>query len=255
MTTDTLPKAASKQVQIGGRTVTITGIAKGAGMIRPNMATMLGFVATDAVMAPALLQSLVKDAADQSFNRITIDGDTSTNDSFVLMATQQAGHVPITSLQSTDGKLLRDAVVAVAQQLAQAIVRDGEGATKFITVTVQGGRDEAECKLAAYAIAHSPLVKTAFFASDPNLGRILAAVGYAGIGDLDQGLIDLFLDDVHVVTQGGRHTAYREEDGARVMKQSEITVRVDLHRGAAQTTVWTCDFSYDYVKINADYRS
>jgi glutamate N-acetyltransferase / amino-acid N-acetyltransferase len=255
MTTDTLPKAASKQVQIGGRTVTITGIAKGAGMIRPNMATMLGFMATDAVITPALLQSLVKDAADQSFNRITIDGDTSTNDSFVLMATQQAGHAPITSLQSPDGKRLRDAVVAVAQQLAQAIVRDGEGATKFITVTVQGGRDEAECKLAAYAIAHSPLVKTAFFASDPNLGRILAAVGYAGIGDLDQGLIDLFLDDVHVVTKGGRHTAYREEDGARVMKQSEITVRVDLHRGAAQTTVWTCDFSVDYVKINADYRS
>jgi glutamate N-acetyltransferase / amino-acid N-acetyltransferase len=255
MTTDTLPKAASKQVQIGGRMVTITGIAKGAGMIRPNMATMLGFVATDAVIAPALLQSLVKDAADQSFNRITIDGDTSTNDSFVLVATQQAGHAPITSLASADGKVLRDAVVAVAQQLAQAIVRDGEGATKFITVTVQGGRDEAECKLAAYAIAHSPLVKTAFFASDPNLGRILAAVGYAGIGDLDQGLIDLFLDDVHVVTKGGRHTAYREEDGARVMKQSEITVRVDLHRGPAQTTVWTCDFSVDYVKINADYRS
>jgi glutamate N-acetyltransferase / amino-acid N-acetyltransferase len=255
MTTDTLPKAASRQVQIGGRTVTITGIAKGAGMIRPNMATMLGFVATDAVIAPALLQSLVKDAAEQSFNRITIDGDTSTNDSFVLMATQQAGHAPIASLQSADGKLLGDAVVAVAQQLAQAIVRDGEGATKFITVHVQGGRDEAECKLAAYAIAHSPLVKTAFFASDPNLGRILAAVGYAGIGDLDQGLIDLFLDDVHVVTKGGRHTAYREEDGARVMKESEITVRVDLHRGPAQTTVWTCDFSVDYVKINADYRS
>jgi glutamate N-acetyltransferase / amino-acid N-acetyltransferase len=255
MTTDTLPKAASKQVKLGGHTVTITGIAKGAGMIRPNMATMLGFIATDAHVAPDLLQVLVKEAADLSFNRITIDGDTSTNDSFVLMATHQAGHPPITQLTSGDGLVLRDAVVAVAQELAQAIVRDGEGATKFITVTVQGGRDEAECRLAAYAIAHSPLVKTAFFASDPNLGRILAAVGYAGIGDLDQGLIDLYLDDVHVVTRGGRHISYREEDGARVMKQSEITVCVDLHRGGAHTTVWTCDLSYDYVKINADYRS
>jgi glutamate N-acetyltransferase/amino-acid N-acetyltransferase len=255
MTTDTLPKAASRQVQIGGRTVTITGISKGAGMIRPNMATMLGFVATDAVVDPALLQALVKDAADQSFNRITIDGDTSTNDSFILVATQQAGHAPITSLDSTDGRTLRDAVVAVSQQLAQAIVRDGEGATKFITVQVQGGRDEAECKLAAYAIAHSPLVKTAFFASDPNLGRILAAVGYAGIGDLDQSLIDLFLDDVHVVHAGGRLPSYREEDGQRVMKQSEITVRVLLNRGTAQAEVWTCDLSHDYVTINADYRS
>jgi len=255
MTTDTLPKAASRQVQIGGRTVTVTGIAKGAGMIRPNMATMLGFVATDAVIDAGLLQSLVRDAADASFNRITIDGDTSTNDSFVLIATQQAGHPPITSLDGSDGRALRDAVVAVSQQLAQAIVRDGEGATKFITVVVQGGRTQAECKLAAYAIAHSPLVKTAFFASDPNLGRILAAVGYAGIDDLDQGLIDLFLDDVHVVQQGGRHPAYREEDGQRVMKQAEITVRVDLHRGNASTEVWTCDLSLDYVRINADYRS
>jgi glutamate N-acetyltransferase/amino-acid N-acetyltransferase len=255
MTTDTLPKAASRQVQIGGRTVTVTGISKGAGMIRPNMATMLGFVATDAVIAPALLQPLVKDAADQSFNRITIDGDTSTNDSFILVATQQAGHTPITSLDSADGRALRDAVVAVAQQLAQAIVRDGEGATKFITVQVQGGRDEAECKLAAYAIAHSPLVKTAFFASDPNLGRILAAVGYAGIADLDQGLIDLFLDEVHVVHAGGRLPSYREEDGQRVMKQSEITVRVLLNRGTAQAEIWTCDLSHDYVTINADYRS
>ena len=255
MTTDTLPKAASRQVVIDGRTVTVTGISKGAGMIRPNMATMLGFMATDAVIEPALLQPLLKDAADLSFNRITIDGDTSTNDSFMLMATQRAGHAPITALDSPEGRTLRDAVVAVAQQLAQAIVRDGEGATKFITVTVQGGRDEAECKLAAYAIAHSPLVKTAFFASDPNLGRILAAVGYAGIGDLDQGLIDLFLDDVHVVHEGGRHPGYREEDGQRVMKQSEITVRVHLHRGAAETTVWTCDLSHDYVSINADYRS
>jgi len=255
MTTDTLPKAASRQVQIGGRTVSVTGIAKGAGMIRPNMATMLGFVATDAVIAPHLLQALVTEAADRSFNRITIDGDTSTNDSFMLLATQQAGHAPITSLSSAEGQALFDAVVAVSTQLAQAIVRDGEGATKFISVVIEGGRTEAECKLVAYAIAHSPLVKTAFFASDPNLGRILAAVGYAGIDDLDQGLIDLYLDDVHVVRNGGRHPGYREEDGQRVMKQSEITVRVDLHRGEAQARVWTCDFSHDYVTINADYRS
>jgi len=255
MTTDTLPKAASRQVQIGGRTVTVTGISKGAGMIRPNMATMLGFIATDAVLAPALLQPLVKQAADASFNRITIDGDTSTNDSFVLIATRQAGHAEITSLDSAEGQILRDAVFAVARQLAQAIVRDGEGATKFITVQIDGGRTEDECRLAAYAIAHSPLVKTAFFASDPNLGRILAAVGYAGIGDLDQQLIEMHLDDVHVVTQGGRHPAYREEDGQRVMKQAEITVRVHLGRGAASSTVWTCDLSHDYVSINADYRS
>jgi len=255
MTTDTLPKAASRRITIGGRSVDVTGIAKGAGMIRPNMATMLGFVATDAVVAPALLQPLVQAAADRSFNRITIDGDTSTNDSFVLVATQRAGHAPIASLESADGRALADAVFAVAEQLAQAIVRDGEGATKFITVQVQGGRSVDECRLAAYAIAHSPLVKTAFFASDPNLGRILAAVGYAGIDDLDQGLIDLFLDDVHVVREGGRHPAYREEDGQRVMKQSEIRVRVHLHRGAAEATVWTCDLSHDYVSINADYRS
>ena len=255
MTTDTLPKAASRQVQIDGHTVTVTGIAKGAGMIRPNMATMLGFVATDAAIAPAALQQLVREAADLSFNRITIDGDTSTNDSFVLAATQRAGHARIEALDSPAGRALREAVVAVSQQLAQAIVRDGEGATKFITVTVQGGRDEAECRLAAYAIAHSPLVKTAFFASDPNLGRILAAVGYAGIADLDQGLIDLFLDDVHVVERGGRRPSYREEDGQRVMKGSEITIRVHLHRGPAETTVWTCDLSHDYVSINADYRS
>ena len=255
MTTDTLPKAASRQLVIGGRTVTLTGISKGAGMIRPNMATMLGYIATDAAVAPAALQQLVREAADLSFNRITIDGDTSTNDSFLLIATGRAGHAPITALDSADGRVLRDAVVALAQQLAQAIVRDGEGATKFITVQVQGGRNAAECQLAAYAIAHSPLVKTAFFASDPNLGRILAAVGYAGIDDLDQGLIDLFLDDVHVVTLGGRHIAYQEADGQRVMKQSEVTVRVHLHRGPAEATVWTCDLSIDYVKINADYRS
>ncbi|CAN5888629.1 bifunctional glutamate N-acetyltransferase/amino-acid acetyltransferase ArgJ [soil metagenome] len=255
MTTDTVPKAASRQVQIGGRTVTLSGISKGAGMIRPNMATMLGFIATDAVIAPELVQTLVRDAADQSFNRITIDGDTSTNDSFLLIATNQAGHAPITQVATGDGKVFRDALVAVAQQLAQAIVRDGEGATKFIAVQVEGGKTEDECRQVAYAIAHSPLVKTAFFASDPNLGRILAAVGYAGIDDLDQTRIDLFLDDVHVVQHGGRLATYREEDGQRVMKQSEITVRIGLHRGTSSTTVWTCDLSYDYVKINADYRS
>lgn len=255
MTTDTLPKAASRQVQIGGRTVTVTGISKGAGMIRPNMATMLGFVATDAVVDPALLAPLAKQAADLSFNRISIDGDTSTNDSFVLAATHQAGHARIDSLDSADGQALKEAVFAVCQHLAQAIVRDGEGATKFITVQVNGGRTEEECKLAAYAVSHSPLVKTAFFASDPNLGRILAAVGYAGIDDLDQGLIDLWLDDVHVAVRGGRHPAYREEDGQRVMKQAEITVRVLLGRGDAADTVWTCDFSHEYVTINADYRS
>ncbi len=258
MTTDTLPKAASRQISIDGHTVTVTGISKGAGMIRPDMATMLGYIATDAALDPALLQPLLDEAAGLSFNRITIDGDTSTNDSFMLIATRRAAHAPITALDSPAGRALRDAVVAVAQQLAQAIVRDGEGATKFITIQVLGGRSEAECRLAAYAVAHSPLVKTAFFASDPNLGRILAAVGYAGIADLDQGLIDLHLDDVHVVHRGGRHPTYREEDGQRVMKQSEITVRVHLHRApgdGAQATVWTCDLSHDYVSINADYRS
>jgi len=255
MTTDTVPKAASRRLQIGGKTVNVTGISKGAGMIRPNMATMLGFIATDAAVAPELLDPLLREAADLSFNRITIDGDTSTNDSFLLIATHRAGNAPIKTLDGGDGAALRAAVIEVARTLAQAIVRDGEGATKFITVQVQGGRTEDECRQVAYAIAHSPLVKTAFFASDPNLGRILAAVGYAGIDDLDQGAIDLFLDDVHVVERGGRRAAYREEDGARVMKQDEIAVRVELHRGGAETTVWTCDLSYDYVKINADYRS
>ncbi|MEO8524640.1 MAG: bifunctional glutamate N-acetyltransferase/amino-acid acetyltransferase ArgJ [Caldimonas sp.] len=255
MTTDTVPKAASTTLVIGGKTVAVTGISKGAGMIRPNMATMLGFIATDAVVAPALMQQLVREAADESFNRITIDGDTSTNDSFVLIATQRAGHAPIESLESADGLALREAVFDVARRLAQAIVRDGEGATKFITIRVEGGASEAECRKVAYAIGHSPLVKTAFFASDPNLGRILAAVGYAGIDDLDQTKIDLFLDDVHVAEGGGRRATYREEDGKRVMKQSEITVRVDLHRGPHEATVWTCDLSLDYVKINADYRS
>ena len=255
MTTDTVAKAASTSLQIGGTTVSITGIAKGAGMIRPNMATMLGFIATDAVIEPGLMQQLVREAADESFNRITIDGDTSTNDSFILIATQRAGHAPVSSLESDDGSALREAVFDVARRLAQAIVRDGEGATKFITVQVDGGANVAECRKVAYAIAHSPLVKTAFFASDPNLGRILAAVGYAGIDDLDQTRIDLFLDDVHVAEGGSRRASYREEDGQRVMKQSEITVRVDLHRGAHSAHVWTCDLSLDYVKINADYRS
>jgi len=255
MTTDTLPKAFSTQLQIGGAMVTVTGISKGAGMIRPNMATMLGFLATDACIAPELLRTLVRELADQSFNRVTIDGDTSTNDSFVLIATHKAQHALITVLDSAEGRALKNALLQVAQQLAQAIVRDGEGATKFITVRVEGGKTGEECRQVAYAIAHSPLVKTAFFASDPNLGRILAAVGYAGIADLDQTLIDLHLDDVHVAVQGGRNPAYREEDGQRVMKQQEITVRVVLGRGAASDTVWTCDLSHDYVTINADYRS
>ncbi len=255
MTTDTLPKAFSRQLQIGGATVTVTGISKGAGMIRPNMATMLGFLATDACIAPELVQPLVRELADQSFNRVTIDGDTSTNDSFVLMATHQAKHAPITALDSAEGRALKAALLDVAQKLAQAIVRDGEGATKFITVRVEGGKTGDECRQVAYAIAHSPLVKTAFFASDPNLGRILAAVGYAGIADLDQTLIDLYLDDVHVAVQGGRNPVYREEDGQRVMQQQEITVRVLLGRGQAADTVWTCDLSHDYVTINADYRS
>ncbi|MFZ3125576.1 MAG: bifunctional glutamate N-acetyltransferase/amino-acid acetyltransferase ArgJ [Acidovorax sp.] len=255
MTTDTLPKAFSAQVQIGGATVSITGISKGAGMIRPNMATMLGFLATDACVAPAVMQQLAHELADGSFNRVTIDGDTSTNDSFVVLATNKAAHAPITSLASAEGQALKAAMLAVSQKLAQAIVRDGEGATKFITVRVEGGKTGDECRLVAYAIAHSPLVKTAFYASDPNLGRILAAVGYAGIADLDQTGIDLYLDDLHVAVKGGRNPAYREEDGQRVMKQSEITVRVLLGRGDAVDTVWTCDFSHEYVTINADYRS
>jgi len=255
MTTDTVPKACSRRVQIDGRMVTITGISKGAGMIRPNMATMLGFMATDACIAPELMAGLAHELAEASFNRITVDGDTSTNDSFVVVATQKAGHEVVSSWQSPQAQALRAAMIEVARWLAQAIVRDGEGATKFITVRVEGGRDAEECRQVAYAIGHSPLVKTAFFASDPNLGRILAAVGYAGIADLDQRCIDLYLDDVQVASSGGRHPQYQEADGQRVMKQSEITVRVVLGRGTASDTVWTCDFSYDYVKINADYRS
>ncbi len=255
MTTDTIPKAFGKQIKIGGATVSITGISKGAGMIRPNMATMLGFMATDARVSQGIMQQMARDLAEGSFNRVTVDGDTSTNDSFVVIASNKADHPPIESLQSPDGQVLKAAMLEVARKLAQAIVRDGEGATKFITVTVEGGKTAQECRQVAYAIAHSPLVKTAFYASDPNLGRILAAVGYAGIEDLDQGGIDLFLDDVHVAIQGGRNPSYREEDGQRVMKQSEITVRVVLGRGQASETVWTCDFSHDYVSINADYRS
>jgi glutamate N-acetyltransferase/amino-acid N-acetyltransferase len=255
MTTDTVPKAFSQQVVLSGQTVTITGISKGAGMIQPNMATMLGFMATDAKIEPALLPALATDLANSSFNRITIDGDTSTNDSFMVMATGKAAHPIISSWDSEDGKVLFSALMTVAQKLAHAIVRDGEGATTFITIRVEGGRTSEECLLAAYAIAHSPLVKTAFFASDPNLGRILAAVGYAGIEDLDQSLIGLYLDDVCVVQNGGRNPDYQEADGQRVMKQSEISVRVQLGRGNAHDTVWTCDLSHDYVTINADYRS
>ncbi|MEY4643857.1 MAG: hypothetical protein RLZZ596_688 [Pseudomonadota bacterium] len=255
MTTDTVPKAFSRQVMIGGALVSITGISKGAGMIRPNMATMLGFMATDARIHQGLMQELALELAEGSFNRVTVDGDTSTNDSFVVIASNKANHSAIESLHSAEGQALKSAMLDVARNLAQAIVRDGEGATKFITVHVQGGKNAGECRQVAYAIAHSPLVKTAFYASDPNLGRILAAVGYAGIADLDQSCIDLYLDDVHVAVRGGRYPAYREEDGQRVMKQSEITVRVLLGRGQAEDTVWTCDLSHDYVTINADYRS
>ena len=255
MTTDTVAKAFSRRIKLAGAEVTITGISKGAGMIRPNMATMLGFMATDACVAQPLMAQLAKELAEGSFNRVTVDGDTSTNDSFVVVASNKAKHAPVTSLDSADGQALRAAMLDIAKKLAQAIVRDGEGATKFMTIQVEGGKTGEECRKVAYAIAHSPLVKTAFFASDPNLGRILAAVGYAGIDDLDQTKIDLYLDDVLVAKNGGRHPGYVEADGQRVMKQSEITVRVVLGRGAASDTVWTCDFSYEYVKINADYRS
>lgn len=255
MTTDTLPKAVGVKLSLGESTVHVTGISKGAGMIRPNMATMLGFIATDACVEQAVLEALTLQIAEESFNRITVDGDTSTNDSLVLIATNRAGHDAIRDAGSQDAQVLKEAILQVARQLAQAIVRDGEGATKFISIRVEGGSDARECRQVAYAVAHSPLVKTAFFASDPNLGRILAAVGYAGIADLDQSRIELYLDDVHVATQGGRNPSYREEDGQRVMRQSEITIRIDLGRGAASDTVWTCDLSHDYVSINADYRS
>lgn len=254
MTTDTIPKAASRRATLAGAEVTVTGIAKGAGMIRPNMATMLGFVATDAAVDQQLLQRWVREAADASFNRITVDGDTSTNDSFVLVASG-AGKLKISADTDPGAAELKLMIQEVAVSLAQAIVRDGEGATKFIEVRVEGAASADEASAVAYAIAHSPLVKTAFFASDPNLGRILCAIGYAGIDDLDPDKIDLYLGDVHVATAGGRHPTYREEDGQRVMQQSEIQVRVMLGRGARATTVWTCDFSHDYVSINADYRS
>jgi glutamate N-acetyltransferase / amino-acid N-acetyltransferase len=243
MTTDTVPKARSRRAGAA----TVTGIAKGAGMIRPDMATMLGFIATDAAVPQKALERLAADAAANSFNRISVDGDTSTNDSFILIATGAAGRVA--------DELLRGAVLEVSQGLAQAIVRDGEGATKFITVRVEKGRDEKECSSVAYAIAHSPLVKTAFFASDPNLGRLLAAIGNSGVRDLDVNRVELYLDDVQVAKQGGRAPGYREEDGKRVMGKSEITVRVVLRRGAASATVWTCDLSHEYVTINAEYRT
>ncbi len=255
MTTDTQPKAVSLLAQVGGHPVRISGIAKGAGMIHPNMATMLGYVATDAVVAADLLPTLTRAVADASFNRITVDGDTSTNDSFMVIASGRAGHAPIRSVDEPAYGELLASLTAVALPLAHAIIRDGEGASKFISVQVEGGRDLDECLKVGKAIAHSPLVKTAFFASDPNLGRILAAIGYAGIDDLDVTGVSLHLGDVLVSEGGGRAASYREEDGQRVMQAAEIVVRVELGRGTASTTVWTCDFSYDYVRINADYRS
>lgn len=260
MTTDTVAKVASKQITLGGKTIAITGISKGAGMIKPNMATMLGFLATDAAISQPLLDQLVKQVADASFNCITVDGDTSTNDSFVMIATGAAGNAEITSTDSADYASLRAALTTVAAELAQAIVRDGEGATKFIEIAVAGGRDVAECKAVGYAIAHSPLVKTAFFASDPNLGRILAAIGnaaqaHASLNDLDVSKVRLWLGNTLVAENGGPAVSYKDADGAREMAPAKITMRIDLARGNAQAQTWTCDFSYDYVKINADYRS
>jgi glutamate N-acetyltransferase/amino-acid N-acetyltransferase len=251
MTTDIVAKATSRQVQFGGKTVTITGISKGSGMIHPNMATMLGYIATDAAIGQPMLQEMVREAANKSFNCITVDGDTSTNDALMLIATGKSG----VQIEEGERAAMQAAITEVATELAQAIVRDGEGATKFITLQIEGGKDEAECKKIGYAIAHSPLVKTAFFASDPNLGRILAAIGYAGVDDLDVARLKLYLDDVLVAEDGGRAMSYQEEDGQRVMRQSDITIRVVLDRGAVNATLWTCDFSYDYVKINASYRS
>ena len=254
MTTDTLPKISSQQVNIGGHTVTITGISKGAGMIKPNMATMLGYLATDACIAPAVLNELAKDLANQSFNRITVDGDTSTNDSFIVMASGQCG-LQIDSRQHPHYNALYQALASASLELAQKIVRDAEGATKFMTIQVEDAGTSEEALKVAYAVAHSPLVKTAFYASDPNLGRILAAIGYAGITDLDVAGVNLWLGDVLVASNGQRHPDYAEEDGQRVMKEAEIKVRIALGRGTAQETVYTCDFSHDYVSINADYRS
>ncbi len=255
MTTDIVAKAVSKQIMINGVKVTITGMAKGSGMIHPNMATMLGYIATDAAVAQPVLQQIVAHASDVSFNCITVDGDTSTNDALMLIATGASGASAIANEHSAGFTQLQTAITEVATLLAQAIVRDGEGATKFITVKIEGGKNEAECKKIGYAIARSPLVKTAFFASDPNLGRILAAIGYAGVDDLDVAALKLYLDSVLVAEHGGRAASYREEDGQRVMQQSDITIRVVLNRGAENATLWTCDFSYDYVKINASYRS
>ncbi|MCW5618760.1 MAG: bifunctional glutamate N-acetyltransferase/amino-acid acetyltransferase ArgJ [Nitrosomonas sp.] len=255
MTTDIVPKGVSRQIALQGAPVTITGIAKGSGMIRPNMATMLGFIATDASITHSLLHKMIRYAADCSFNRISVDGDTSTNDALILMATGQAGHREICESESPEFSQLQEAVTEVAIELAQMIVRDGEGATKFITVQIEAGKNIDECKQVAYAIAHSPLIKTAFFASDPNLGRILAAIGYAGLDDLDVNRIQLYLGQVLVAENGGRALGYHEEQGQQVMNEPEITVRVVLNRGAASTCLWTCDFSYDYVKINSDYRS
>ena len=255
MTTDTVYKLASVQTTVGGKTISITGIAKGAGMIQPNMATLLSFVFTDAAIEPALLQPLAKRVADASFNRVTVDGDTSTNDSYIIVATGKAGNPPVASLDSADAVALIKALEHVSLTLAQAIVRDGEGATKFMTMAVSGGKDVPECDRIARAVAHSPLVKTAFFASDPNLGRILAAVGYGAPMDLDPAKVTVHLNDVLVAEKGGRAVSYSEADGARTMKNQDITVAIDLGRGSASQTVYTCDFSYDYVKINAEYRS
>jgi len=255
MTTDTVAKAFSKRVDIGDKLISVTGIAKGSGMIRPNMATMLGFIATDAFVDQKLLQRAITYAAERTFNCVTVDGDTSTNDALIVMATGQVGAPEIAKSDSSEFKMLLDAITEVAASLAQALIRDGEGATKFITIHIDGGLNETECRKVGYAIAHSPLVKTAFFASDPNLGRILAAIGYAGIDDLDVSKVDLYLDEVMVAKSGGRAPSYREEDGQRVMKQDEITVRVGLNRGASSAIIWTCDLSHDYVSINADYRS
>ena len=254
MTTDIVAKGASRVLMLNGKQVTITGISKGSGMIHPNMATMLGYIATDASISQKALESITKYAVNKSFNCITVDGDTSTNDSLIIMATRLAGNAEINE-DSEQFLLIRDTITEVAIELAQAIVRDGEGATKFMTVTVEAGKNEAECRKVAYAIAHSPLIKTAFFASDPNLGRILAAIGYAGIEDLNVDNLDLYLGDVLVAEKGGRAASYKEEEGVAIMKESDILIRVVLNRGFANATIWTCDFSYDYVKINADYRS
>src|SRR5579862_153795 len=255
MTTDTVPKAASRHVAVDGVRIAVTGIAKGAGMIHPDMATMLAFIATDAPIAAPLLDEATRRIADISFNAVTVDGDTSTNDSFVIAATGKASLTPIVDAKDPRFGAIVTAIEEVAIELAQAIVRDGEGATKFITVLVTGGRDVDECRRVAFAIAHSPLVKTAFFASDPNLGRIVCAIGNAASADLDPACVSFWLDDAKVVERGGRASGYTEAQGQRVMKQAEITVRVDLGRGSAQATVWTCDLSHDYVSINADYRS